>query len=76
MLPHALVLTKHFSFPSPYRDISTRVRSASGVIVVGGGPAGFELVGEIAAAYPDKKITLISDQGKWVDVCFLSGIHA
>ena len=39
------------------------MKNASSILVVGGGPSGYELVGELAAAFPEKKITLVNSQG-------------
>lgn len=36
-----------------------KLKSARNVIVIGGGPVGVELVGEIASKYTDKKVTLV-----------------
>ncbi|TPX38697.1 hypothetical protein SeMB42_g03711 [Synchytrium endobioticum] len=42
------------------QDIGQGIKQAKTVVIVGAGPVGVELAGEIAAAYPDKKVTLIS----------------
>lgn len=39
---------------------AARLRDAESAIVVGGGPVGVELAAEIAAAYPAKRVTLVS----------------
>ena len=39
---------------------AARLRGASSVLVVGGGPTGVELAGEIATDLPGKKVTLVS----------------
>ncbi|XP_077230255.1 uncharacterized protein LOC143863472 [Tasmannia lanceolata] len=36
-----------------------KIKSAKSVLIVGGGPTGVELAGEIAVDYPDKKVTLV-----------------
>ena len=41
-------------------DVSARLASAKSVVIVGAGPVGTELAGEIAAAQPSKGITLVS----------------
>ncbi|WP_170362001.1 NAD(P)/FAD-dependent oxidoreductase [Ruegeria arenilitoris] len=41
-------------------DVSARLASAKSVVIVGSGPVGTELAGEIAAAQPSKGITLVS----------------
>jgi len=35
------------------------ISSAKSILIVGGGPVGVEMVGEIAAQHPGKKITLV-----------------
>lgn len=35
------------------------IKAAQSILIIGGGPCGLEMAGEIAAAYPDKKITLV-----------------
>lgn len=41
-------------------DVSAQLAKASSVVIVGAGPVGTELAGEIASAQPEKSITLIS----------------
>lgn len=45
-----------------YGDYSTRIKSAGSVLIVGGGPIGVEIAGEISEAFPGKTVTLI-DRG-------------
>ncbi|XP_072987056.1 uncharacterized protein [Typha latifolia] len=35
------------------------IESSSSVLIIGGGPTGIELAGEIAVDYPDKKVTVV-----------------
>ncbi|KAI7855719.1 hypothetical protein BDC45DRAFT_87655 [Circinella umbellata] len=44
------------------REIQTMVKEANSILIVGGGPTGVEVVGEIREKYADKKITLVHDQ--------------
>lgn len=43
-----------------YNDIAKAIESSGSIAVIGGGPAGVELCGEILDRHPDKSITLIS----------------
>lgn len=45
--------------PSLYKDAEKAVEEAKHIVIIGGGPVGVELVGEIAYKHPDKIITLI-----------------
>ena len=36
-----------------------KIKSADSVLIVGGGPTGVELAGEIAVDFPEKKVTLV-----------------
>ncbi|XP_062091725.1 uncharacterized protein LOC133797724 [Humulus lupulus] len=36
-----------------------KIKSASSILIVGGGPTGVELAGEIASDFPEKKVTLV-----------------
>ncbi|PRQ32593.1 putative NADH:ubiquinone reductase (non-electrogenic) [Rosa chinensis] len=42
-----------------YQEDYQKIRSANSILIVGGGPTGVELAGEIATDFPDKKITLV-----------------
>ena len=42
-----------------FNEESRRLRDAKSVLIIGGGPIGVELAGEINSAYPDKQITLV-----------------
>ncbi|KAH9087795.1 hypothetical protein LEN26_019819 [Aphanomyces euteiches] len=35
------------------------IKAASSVLIIGGGPVGIEVAGEIASAYPDKSVTIL-----------------
>lgn len=47
-------------FRQTSKDVSAQLVVAKSVIIVGAGPVGTELAGEIAVAQPDKSVTLIS----------------
>ncbi|RWW15304.1 hypothetical protein GW17_00020866 [Ensete ventricosum] len=36
-----------------------KIKSSQSVLIIGGGPTGVELAGEIAVDYPDKKVTIV-----------------
>ncbi|KAK2380049.1 apoptosis-inducing factor protein A [Trifolium repens] len=42
-----------------YKEENEKIKSARSILIVGGGPTGVELAGEIAIDFPDKKITLV-----------------
>ncbi|XP_077230806.1 uncharacterized protein LOC143863909 [Tasmannia lanceolata] len=42
-----------------FQTDNQKIKSAKSVLIVGGGPTGVELAGEIAVDYPDKKVTLV-----------------
>ncbi|CAI0544024.1 unnamed protein product [Linum tenue] len=42
-----------------YHSENEKIKSASSVLIVGGGPTGVELAGEIAVDYPEKQVTLV-----------------
>ncbi|RZR73197.1 hypothetical protein BHM03_00021292 [Ensete ventricosum] len=46
---------KHSTF-FPY---SLKIKSSQSILIVGGGPTGVELAGEIAADFPEKKVTIV-----------------
>ncbi|CAL1367361.1 unnamed protein product [Linum trigynum] len=41
-----------------YHSDNEKIKSASSILIVGGGPTGVELAGEIAVDYPEKQVTL------------------
>ena len=43
-----------------YSDSAQRIQAAQHVLVIGAGPAGVEIAGEIANDYPSKTVTLVS----------------
>jgi NADH dehydrogenase FAD-containing subunit len=45
-----------------WRSEGQRLRQAASVVIVGGGPIGVELAGEIREAFPEKSVTLIEQQ--------------
>ena len=42
-----------------HADIKAKIDSARHVLIVGGGPVGVELAGEIRDAHPDKRVTIV-----------------
>ncbi|XP_023520994.1 apoptosis-inducing factor 2-like [Cucurbita pepo subsp. pepo] len=44
-----------------YRTENERIREANSILIIGGGPSGVELAGEIATDFRDKAITLVHD---------------
>ncbi|KAK2640818.1 hypothetical protein Ddye_022581 [Dipteronia dyeriana] len=42
-----------------YQAENQKIKSAQSILIVGGGPTGVELAGEIAVDFPDKKVTLV-----------------
>ncbi|TKY67023.1 Apoptosis-inducing factor-like A [Spatholobus suberectus] len=42
-----------------FKEDNQKIKSAHSILIVGGGPTGVELAGEIAVDFPDKKITLV-----------------
>ncbi|XP_068337695.1 uncharacterized protein [Pyrus communis] len=42
-----------------FQEENQKIRSANSILIVGGGPTGVELAGEIAVDFPDKKVTLV-----------------
>ncbi|KAL9244166.1 hypothetical protein vseg_017970 [Gypsophila vaccaria] len=43
-----------------YESAYDKIKSSSTILIIGGGPTGVELAGEIAMQFPDKKITLVN----------------
>ncbi|GFP95666.1 apoptosis-inducing factor homolog a [Phtheirospermum japonicum] len=44
---------------SHYQAEQEKIKSAKSILIVGGGPSGVELAGEIVVDFPDKKVTLV-----------------
>ncbi|GMH11139.1 hypothetical protein Nepgr_012980 [Nepenthes gracilis] len=42
-----------------YQSEYEKIKAARSILIVGGGPTGVELAGEIAVDFPDKKVTLV-----------------
>ncbi|KAK3407958.1 hypothetical protein EUGRSUZ_J00288 [Eucalyptus grandis] len=42
-----------------YKAECDKIKSANSILIVGGGPTGVELAGEISVDFPDKKVTLV-----------------
>lgn len=50
-----------------YRDCADQVTKSNKIVVIGGGPVGVELVGELATDFPDKKVTLMHNREQILD---------
>jgi NADH dehydrogenase FAD-containing subunit len=50
-----------------YEDVAHAIESAKHILVVGGGPVGVELIGEIHGKFAEKQITLVHAGAKLVD---------
>ncbi|XP_071706898.1 uncharacterized protein [Rutidosis leptorrhynchoides] len=42
-----------------YQAENSKIKAAQSILIVGGGPTGVELAGEIAVDFPEKKVTLV-----------------
>lgn len=42
-----------------FQQDNQKIKSSSAILIVGGGPTGVELAGEIVVDYPEKKVTLV-----------------
>lgn len=42
-----------------FKEDNQKIKSAHSILIIGGGPTGVELAGEIAVDFPDKKVTLV-----------------
>lgn len=64
---YLVIATGHsYSFPktrtekiSQYEGELEKIKSSNSILIVGGGPTGVELAGEIAVDFPEKKVTLV-----------------
>lgn len=63
-----LVIAAGHGYPSPrtksekinyYQGELEKIKSSNSILIVGGGPTGVELAGEIAVDFPDKKVKLV-----------------
>ncbi|KAI9074423.1 hypothetical protein K1719_043617 [Acacia pycnantha] len=50
-----------------YLSENQKIKSANSVLIIGGGPTGVELAGEIAVDFPDKKVTLVHKGSRLVE---------
>lgn len=50
-----------------YQAEHEKIKSANSVLIVGGGPTGVELAGEIAVDFPDKKVTIVHRGNRLLD---------
>ncbi|KAL7326626.1 hypothetical protein PS15p_208931 [Mucor circinelloides] len=49
------------------KSLRADIKSAKSIVIVGGGPVGIELAGEIREVYADKKITIVHDKDNFLD---------
>lgn len=75
-----LVLATGSSYPSPikessgtladrqqtYKDGYEELKAATSILIIGGGPVGVELAGEIAEEMPDKKVTVVTSAARLI----------
>lgn len=47
--------------------VHCQVAKSNKIVVIGGGPVGVELVGELASDFPDKKVTLMHNREQILD---------
>lgn len=76
-----LILATGTQYPSPakasaldfdttranLKSLRANIKSAKSIVIVGGGPVGIELSGEIREVYSDKKITIVHDKDNFLD---------
>eukprot|EP01132_Coremiostelium_polycephalum_P004743 gene4743-5920_t len=52
--------------PTHFGNIKKKIENASKILIVGGGPLGLELAGEIATDFPNKNVTLVHSREKLI----------
>uniref|UniRef100_A0A5B7BK31 Putative Apoptosis-inducing factor-B-like protein n=1 Tax=Davidia involucrata TaxID=16924 RepID=A0A5B7BK31_DAVIN len=50
-----------------YHEDSEKIKAAHSILIVGGGPTGVELAGEIAFDFPDKMVTLVHNGSRLLE---------
>ncbi|GAB2274559.1 hypothetical protein Dimus_009326 [Dionaea muscipula] len=50
-----------------YEKENEKIKGAQSILIIGGGPTGVELAGEIAVDYPDKKVTLVHNGSRLME---------
>ncbi|KAJ9188620.1 hypothetical protein P3X46_000001 [Hevea brasiliensis] len=50
-----------------YQAENEKIKSAHSILIVGGGPTGVELAGEIAVDFPEKKVTLVHNGSRLME---------
>ncbi|KAL9263707.1 Apoptosis-inducing factor homolog A-like protein [Drosera capensis] len=50
-----------------YEKENEKIKAARSILIIGGGPTGVELAGEIAVDYPDKKVTLVHNGSRLIE---------
>jgi len=59
-----------------YEETGKKIKDAQKILIVGGGPVGVELAGEIADHYPKKEITLVHSHDKLLQGPYSDGLRA
>ena len=59
-LPSRIGLTARQPTLSLYTTAQAAIKASSKVLIIGAGPVGVEIAGEVATDYPDKEVTLVS----------------
>ncbi|KAJ2721766.1 hypothetical protein GGI07_003759 [Coemansia sp. Benny D115] len=55
-------------------EVFANVRAAKNILIIGGGAVGVEMAGEIADAYPEKKVTLVHSGNRLLPLRFKESI--
>ncbi|KAG4385436.1 hypothetical protein AAZX31_12G089500 [Glycine max] len=50
-----------------FKEDNQKIKSAHSILIVGGGPTGVELAGEITVDFPDKKVTIVHKGPRLLD---------
>lgn len=64
--PAKIAISHYADTPPLYATMQTTIENATRVVVVGGGPTGVELCGEILERYPDKTVTLVHSRERLI----------
>ena len=60
---------------SSWNEAAAKLAAARSVIIVGAGPVGVELAGEILTVYPHKKVTFVDMASSGVDIRWRPRLH-
>eukprot|EP00897_Mesotaenium_endlicherianum_P010677 jgi/Mesen1/9638/ME000669S09073 len=50
-----------------YEELNKKLKAANSVLIVGGGPVGVEMAGELVTDYPDKKVTIVHSGSRLIE---------